>query len=71
MKLKVFPRLEGNSRRAFLRRGKSWGHEHIYIPREPLMSRLCRELGMSKLELIEQIEAERQYIREHYVLTGS
>lgn len=66
MDYKIFPLLSGNSRKSFMRRRKRWGHEHRYVPREPLMSRLCHHLGMSKSQIVDQIAEERK----HYFQTG-
>ncbi len=62
MQLILYSRLSTRSRRSFRKRRTKRGDYRYYIPHPDLMERLMRELGMSRDEVLEQIEKERAFL---------
>jgi hypothetical protein len=62
MKLLVFPKLSGCSRKSMLKTTSKWGHHHDYMPQMRLLERLADELNMTVEQVLEQIEHEREYL---------
>lgn len=61
MKVIVFPLLYSNSKRAFLRKTKSFGRPYQYFPRMALLKRLRKELGMTNEQILDQVDKEREF----------
>lgn len=63
--LKVWPLLSTCSKRAMLRTRKKWGHPNNYKPRVNLLNRLTEQLGMSREQVLSQIEKEKKYLQQY------
>ncbi|MCH2244704.1 MAG: hypothetical protein MK111_08695 [Crocosphaera sp.] len=63
--LVVWPLLSTCSKRAMVRTKKRWGHPNEYHPRQKLINRLSDQLKMSKQEVLNQIEKERDFLTRH------
>ncbi|CCQ58344.1 hypothetical protein CWATWH0402_5462 [Crocosphaera watsonii WH 0402] len=48
-----------------VRTKKRWGHPNEYHPRQKLINRLSDQLKMSKQEVLNQIEKERDFLTRH------
>lgn len=62
MKLVVFPRLQTQSKRAFLKTRGKYGRPYQYQPRIDLLFRLQKELGLTVGEVLDQIGREREFL---------
>ena len=62
MKLVIFPLLCTRSRRAIRRTKGKFGHVYSYTPRADLVIRLSTKLGMTREDVLDQIQKEREYI---------
>ena len=62
MLLKVYPRIGTRSRRAIVRIKTRFGRSYQYSPRGSLITRLAKELGMSREAVYTQIMQEREYL---------
>jgi hypothetical protein len=59
--LVIYPKLSTRSRRAMLRTKSRYGIPKEYRPRGHLVLRLSTELGMTKEQVLDQIQEERKY----------
>jgi hypothetical protein len=62
MKLIAYPLLSTRSRRAIAKTKMSFGRTYNYSPRSTLLTRLSRELGMSREAVYSLLLQEREYI---------
>lgn len=58
----LYSRLSTRSRRSFRKRTTKKGDYRYYIPHPDLMERLMMELGMTRDQVLEQIEKERAFL---------
>jgi len=63
--LKLYPRLQTNSKRALAREKRRWGRPSVYSPKRELILRLAREVGWTQEKVIEQLLLERKLILEN------
>lgn len=62
MELKAYYRLSTRSRRAIAKTKGRFGRPYHYSPRGNLLTRLSRELGMSREAVYSLLMREREYI---------
>jgi hypothetical protein len=62
MDLIAYHRLSTCSKRAISRRKTRFGRPYVYVPRGRLLTRLSKELGMSKSAIYNLLMEERDYL---------
>ena len=62
MQLKIYPLLNGDSKKAMRREKKRFGKYYNYTPRANLVKRLSDQLNISEEEVRAQIVLERNFI---------
>lgn len=70
MKLVVYPKLSTRSRRAIRRVYWKFGNFYEYKPRGNLIERLAKQLQMSKSDVLDQIQKERQFLIKDLLKKG-
>lgn len=65
MRLICYPLMSTCSQRAMKRKKWKWGLNYTYIPKQPLVKRLARQLNMTEEEVRNQIAKERAYILQY------
>lgn len=58
----LWPLLQTKSRNAIQRLRKRWGWHYIYKPRADLITRLSSQTGMTRQEVLLQLQRERNFL---------
>jgi len=65
MDLIIYPMLGYDSKKAWLKTKKKWGHPKRYTPRPDLVFRLMKQLNWSREQVLDRIEKERAWVLKY------